>query len=126
MAIMLASRALSVHSATTVNSRAMSEAQKKFLQLVDQLRKAMTQSFFKDVENMVKNMSDGDIERMKNMVRDLNEMLVKKIAGEDPGFDEFMQKYGDMFGDNPPKSLDDLLEMMQRQMAATQSLLQWE
>jgi uncharacterized protein with von Willebrand factor type A (vWA) domain len=50
-------------------------------------------------------------------------MLVKKIAGEDPGFDEFMQKYGDMFGDNPPKSLDELLEQMQQQMAATQSLM---
>ncbi|HKI73950.1 MAG TPA: hypothetical protein VJ998_04875 [Pseudomonadales bacterium] len=98
------------------------EAQKKFLKLIEQLRKGMTQSFFKDVENMVQNMSDGDIERMKNMVRDLNEMLVKKIAGEDPGFEEFMQKYGDMFGPNPPKSLDELLEQMQQQMAATQSL----
>ncbi len=98
------------------------EAQKKFLKLIEQLRKSMTQSFFKDVENMIKNMSDGDLERMKNMVRDLNEMLVKKIAGEDPGFDEFMEQYGDMFGDNPPKSLDELLQQMQQQMAATQSL----
>ncbi|MCB1692393.1 MAG: hypothetical protein KDI19_06475 [Pseudomonadales bacterium] len=98
------------------------EAQKKFLQLIEQLRKGMTQSFFKDVESMIKNMSDGDMERMKNMVKDLNEMLVKKIAGEDPGFEEFMQKYGDMFGDNPPQSLDELLEQMQQQMAATQSL----
>lgn len=99
------------------------DAQKKFLKLLDDLRQSMTQSFFSDVQNMVSNMSDGDIERMKQMVKDLNEMLVKKIAGEDPGFDEFMQKYGDMFGDNPPKSLDELLEQMQQQMAATQSLL---
>lgn len=98
------------------------EAQKKFLKLIEQLRKSMTQSFFKDVEKMVNNMSDGDIERMKNMVKDLNDMLVKKIAGEDPGFEAFMDKYGDMFGDNPPKSLDELLEQMQQQMAATQSL----
>ncbi|MCZ6501529.1 MAG: VWA domain-containing protein [Gammaproteobacteria bacterium] len=99
------------------------EAQKKFLKLIEQLRKAMTRSFFKDIEKMVKEMSDGDIERMKNMVKDLNDMLVKKIAGEDPGFEEFMNKYGDMFGDNPPQSLDELLEQMQQQMAATQSLL---
>lgn len=99
------------------------EAQKKFLKLLDDLRKSMTQSFFSDVQNMVNNMSDGDIERMKQMVKDLNEMLVKKIAGEDPGFEEFMQKYGDMFGDNPPKSLDELLEQMQQQMAATQALM---
>ena len=98
------------------------DAQKKFLKLIEQLRNAMTQSFFKDVQQMVEQMSDGDIERMKNMVKDLNDMLVKKIAGEDPGFDEFMEKYGDMFGDNPPKSLDELLDQMQQQMAATQSL----
>ena len=99
------------------------DAQKLFLKLIDQLRQAMTQSFFKDVEQMVAKMSEGDIERMKAMVKDLNEMLVKKISGEDPGFDEFMQKYGDMLGDDPPKSLDELLEQMQKQMAATQSML---
>jgi uncharacterized protein with von Willebrand factor type A (vWA) domain len=98
------------------------DAQKAFLKLIEQLRKAMTKSFFKDIENMVNQMSDGDIERMKHMVKDLNDMLVKKIAGEDPGFDEFMNQYGDMFGDNPPSNLDELLEQMQQQMAATQSL----
>ena len=98
------------------------DAQKKFLKLVDDLRKAMTQSFFKDIKQMVDQMSDGDIERMKDMVKDLNDMLVRKIAGEDPGFEEFIEKYGDMFGDNPPKSLDELLEQIQKQMAATQSL----
>ena len=98
------------------------DAQKKFLKLVDQLRQAMTQSFFKDIKKMVDQMSDGDLERMKAMVKDLNDMLVKKIAGEDPGFEAFMDRYGDMFGDNPPKSLDELLEQMRQQMAATQSL----
>ena len=98
------------------------DAQKKFLKLVDQLRQAMTQSFFKDIKKMVDQMSDGDLERMKAMVKDLNDMLVKKIAGEDPGFEAFMDRYGDMFGDNPPKNLDELLEQMRQQMAATQSL----
>ena len=98
------------------------DAQKKYLKLLEELRQAMTKSFFNDVEKMVNEMSEGDIERMKDMVRDLNEMLMKKIGGEDPGFEEFMDKYGDMFGDTPPKSLDELLQQMQQQMAATQSL----
>src|SRR5690606_38570688 len=34
-----------------------------------------------------------------------------------------MEKFGDMFGDDPPKSLDELLEQMRQQMAAAQSLL---
>ena len=98
------------------------DAQKKFLKLIQQLRQAMTKSFFRDIENMVKQMSEGDIDRMKDMIKDLNEMLLKKIEGEDPGFDEFMEKHGDMFGDNPPKSLDELLQQMQQQMEATRSL----
>ena len=99
------------------------DAQRKFLELVNQLRKAMTRTFFNDIEKMVKNLSDGDIARMKEMLRALNEMLVKKIAGEDPDFEDFMERFGDMFGDHPPESLDDLLEEMRRQMAAAQSLL---
>ncbi len=99
------------------------EAQKKYLELVNELRRAMTSMFFKDIENMVKNLSDGDIQRMKQMLKALNEMLVRRIAGEDPGFDSFMDEFGDMFGDNPPQSLGELLENMRAQMAAAQSLL---
>ncbi len=99
------------------------DAQRKFLELLEELRKAMASTFFNNVEDMIKNMSDGDMDRMKDMVKALNDMLVKKIAGEDPDFDEFMSQYGDMFGDNPPQSLDELLEQMRQQMAAAQSLM---
>jgi len=99
------------------------DAQRKYLDLLNELRKAMTQTLFKNVENMVKNLSDGDITRLKDMVQAMNEMFVKKIAGEDPGFEDFMDKFGDMFGDTPPKTLDELLEQMRRQIAASQSLM---
>ncbi len=99
------------------------DAQKKFIELLNELRKAMTGTFFKDIENMVNNLSDGDIERMKQMLKALNDMLVKQIAGEDPGFEAFMEEFGDMFGDDPPKNIDELLEQMRQQMAAAQSLM---
>jgi uncharacterized protein with von Willebrand factor type A (vWA) domain len=99
------------------------EAQQKFDELVKQLRDAVTQTFFKDITEMVDSMSEGDLSRMKDMVKALNDMLVKKIAGEDPGFEQFMDNYGDMFGDNPPSSLDELLAQMEAQMAAAQSLM---
>ena len=99
------------------------DAQRKFLELLNELRRAMTNTFFNDIEKMVNSLSEGDVERMKDMIKALNEMLVKKIAGEDPGFDEFMNQFGDVFGDNPPQSLDELLEQMRQQMAAAQSLL---
>ncbi|MDE0422725.1 MAG: VWA domain-containing protein [Gammaproteobacteria bacterium] len=104
------------------------EAQKRYIELLNQLRRAMTQTFFNDIENMVNNMSKGDIDRMKDMLRDLNDLLSKKAQGVDPDamksfFKDFMDKYGDMFGANPPESLEDLVEQMSQQMAAAQSLM---
>lgn len=99
------------------------DAQRKFLELLNELRKNMANSFFRNVEDMVRNLSDGDLDRMKDMLKALNDMLVKKIAGEDPGFEDFMSQFGDMFGEPPPDSLDALLEQMAQQMAAAQSLM---
>lgn len=99
------------------------DAQKQYLDLVDELRKAVTQRFFKNVEKMVNKMSEGDIDHMKEMIEELNEMLVKKIAGEDSDFEAFMDKFSDMFGKKPPESLDDLLEQMRQQMGAAQSMM---
>ncbi len=100
------------------------DAQHKFQELVDQLKQAMTNQFFKDVEKMVQEMSEGDIQRMKDMVKALNDMLAQKMRGQEPDFDSFMEQFGDMFGDNPPQSLDELIEQMQAQMQAMQSLMQ--
>ena len=99
------------------------DAQKKFLKLINHLRKAMTQSLFKNICRMIDQISEGDIKRIKEMVKDLNEMLVKKIAGEDPDFNSFMEKHGDMFGDSPPQNLEEFLNQIQQQMSVTQSLV---
>lgn len=104
------------------------DAQRQYLELLNQLRKAMTQTFFNDIEKMVNNLSQGDIARMKDMMRALNEMLSKKAQGVDADilqslFEKFMDEFGDMFGSNPPKNLDELIEQMMQQMAAAQSLL---
>ncbi|MFK7914255.1 MAG: VWA domain-containing protein [Pseudomonadales bacterium] len=100
------------------------DAQRDFLELLNELRDSMASSFFKDIENMVQNLSAGDIDRMKDMIKALNAMLVKKIAGEDPQFDAFMAEFGDLFGDQPPQSLDELLEQMANRMAAAEALMQ--
>ena len=100
------------------------EAQHKFQELVDQLKQSMTESFFKDVSKMVEQMSEGDMQRMKDMTRALNDMLIQKMRGEEPDFDSFMEQFGDMFGPNPPQSLDELIDQMQSQMQAMQSLME--
>ena len=98
------------------------DAQKKFLKIIDDLRKAATRSLFKDIQKSVDQMSEVDIKRTKEMIRELNTMLVKKIAGEEPNFYEFISKYEYMFGDPPPRDIDELLEQIRRQMMAAQSL----
>ena len=100
------------------------EAQRRFGELLDRLRQAMTESFFRDVSRMVEEMSEGDLERMKEMLRDLNDMLVQRMRGEQPDFGSFLSKYGDMFGDDPPGSLDELIARMQAQTQAMQSLME--
>ena len=104
------------------------EAQKKYLKLLNELRQAMTQTFFNDIEKMVNKMSPGDMQRMKEMLRALNELMAMKAKGVDPDvlqshFRNFMEKFGDMFGANPPQTLDELIEQMAQQMAAAQSLM---
>src|SRR6266498_3706493 len=47
------------------------------------------------------------------MFAELNQMIERRDRGEDDDFDGFMQRYGDMFPDNP-RTLDELLENMER------------
>ncbi len=100
------------------------EAQAEYQELMDMLKQAMTETFFKDLQQQIANMSPEDMERMKEMMRDLNQMLQERMQGGEPDFDSFMQKYGDLFGPNPPQSLDELVEQMQQQMAQMQNLLE--
>jgi uncharacterized protein with von Willebrand factor type A (vWA) domain len=83
----------------------------------------MTETFFKDMYNQIANMSPEEMARMKQMVKDLNQMLSDRLAGGEPDFDGFMQKYGDLFGPNPPQSLDELVAQMQSQISQMQNLL---
>jgi uncharacterized protein with von Willebrand factor type A (vWA) domain len=99
------------------------EAQHKFQELMEMLKKAMTETFFKDLHEQIAGLSPEDMERMKQMVRDLNQMLSEKLAGGEPDFDQFMQQYGDLFGPNPPQSLEELVAQMQHQAAQMQNLL---
>ncbi|MFN0146238.1 MAG: VWA domain-containing protein, partial [Dehalococcoidia bacterium] len=99
------------------------EAQEKFNELLESLKKAMMDTFFKDMYDQIANMSPEDLARMKNMVNDLNQMLQDKMAGKEPDFNKFMEQYGDLFGENPPQSLEELIAQMQHQMGQMQSLM---
>ena len=99
------------------------EAKAEFDELLDMLRRQAAESFFRDISNTLQEMSPEQMRAMQEMMRDLNEMLEEKINGGEPDFDGFTQRWGRMFGDDPPKDFDDLLDRLRRQMAQTHSLL---
>src|SRR5439155_5259431 len=57
-----------------------------------------------------------------DMLAELNDMIERRERGEPYDFEGFMQRYGDLFHDDP-KTLDELLEGMARRMAAMSRLL---
>jgi uncharacterized protein with von Willebrand factor type A (vWA) domain len=101
---------------------ASSEAAERFEQLMDKLREQLTQQFVDQVTEGMQNMSAEDMARMKDMMASLNEMIEKRNRGENPEFEEFMEKFGDFFPENP-QTLDELLENMAARMAAMQQMM---
>ena len=100
---------------------ASKDAQQRFDNLMDRLREQLMKQTFDNVSESMQNMTPEDMQRMKEMMAALNEMIEKHNRGEDPGFEEFMEKYGDFFPDNP-QSLEELLENLAQQMAAAQQV----
>jgi uncharacterized protein with von Willebrand factor type A (vWA) domain len=98
------------------------EARQRFEQLMDRLREQLMQQMVDQMSGAMQNMSPADMQRMKDMLAGLNEMLERRERGEDPGFDQFMQEFGDFFPENP-ETLDELLEQMAQRMAAMQAML---
>jgi uncharacterized protein with von Willebrand factor type A (vWA) domain len=98
------------------------EAQRRFEQMLDKLREQLMQQMVDQMSDGMQNMTPGDMSAMKDMLADLNEMLDKHQRGEDPGFDEFMDKHGDFFPENP-ETVEELLEQMAQRMAAMQAML---
>src|SRR3954467_9098509 len=101
-----------------------SDARERFEQLMDQLRQQLMQNYVNQMAGAMQDISPEQMQRMKDMMSSLNDLLEQRERGEDtqPSFEEFMQRYGDFFPENP-QTLDELLEIMAQRMAAMQSML---
>ncbi len=70
-------------------------------------------------------MSDPEqLERMKQLLADLNELLAAHARGEDTDgmFDEFMQRHGDQFPEQPA-NVEELIDVLARRQAAADALM---
>ena len=98
------------------------QARQQFEELLDELRTELVNQQVSRMAGAMENLSPEDLARMKDMMAELNHMLDERAAGRDPDFDGFMERFGDFFPENP-RTLDELLEVMARRMAAMQQLL---
>ena len=98
------------------------EASQRFEELLDELRQQLMQRYVNQMASGMENVTPEQMQRLKDMLAGLNEMLERRERGEDPGFEQFMERFGDFFPENP-QSLDELLEVMAQRMAAMQAML---
>ncbi|MGZ4790290.1 MAG: hypothetical protein ACXWBO_00380 [Ilumatobacteraceae bacterium] len=98
------------------------EAARRFEELLDKIRQQLMQQMVEQMSGAMQSMSPEDLQRIKDMMAGLNEMLEKRERGEDPGFEQFMEDFGEFFPENP-QSLDELLEQMAKRMAAMQAMM---
>jgi uncharacterized protein with von Willebrand factor type A (vWA) domain len=99
------------------------EARRQFQELMEMLKRNAMSSFAKDMAQRLKNMDKESLAAMRHFMEAVNQMLEARRRGEEPDFDAFMKEFGDFFGDNPPKDLDELIERLQQQMAQGQALM---
>ncbi len=99
-----------------------SEARERFEELTEQLRQQLAQRWFDQMAGAMSDVSPEAMARTKDMLAELNRMLEARAAGRDPDFEGFMERFGDLFPENP-QNLDELLEAMARRMAAMQAML---
>ena len=99
------------------------EARQQYQDLLASLQQQMMNQMFQGMKQSMQQMTPEKMAELREMVRDLNQMLRDKAEGRDPKFDEFKQKHGQFF---PPNinSLEELMEYLQQQMAAMDSLMQ--
>ena len=99
------------------------EAQQRFEDLVDSLRREMLQSQFNQMAGALADLSPEFVQRLREMLSALNGLLGLRAAGQDTtaAFDQFMAGFGDMFPGRPG-SLDELIEQLAAQMAAAQAM----
>jgi uncharacterized protein with von Willebrand factor type A (vWA) domain len=97
-------------------------AQRAFDELMEHLREQVMGAYFRSMAQGMRDLSAEELARFRDMLAELNDMVERRDRGEPYDFDGFMQRYGDLFPDDP-KTLEELLEGMARRMAAMSRLL---
>ena len=99
-------------------------AAEAFQKLLEELKQQMAQAYFKSIAQGMRQLDPAQLGEVKEMLRALNQMLRDRMEGRQPDFEGFMRRFGHFFGANPPRTLDELVQHLERQMAQMESLMQ--
>jgi uncharacterized protein with von Willebrand factor type A (vWA) domain len=101
-----------------------SAAKAQYDELIKDLKKEMLNSYLNQLGDAVKNTTPEQMERIRQAMSALNKMAEQKQNGEEinPGFEDFMNKYGDLFGIEA-ETLDEFLEKLAARMATLNAML---
>jgi uncharacterized protein with von Willebrand factor type A (vWA) domain len=99
-------------------------ARQTFERLKDLLRSEVLDSQFRGMKEVLQQPDPEAMQRVKDMMADLNQMLEADARGEhtQADFDGFMDRYGEMFPENP-SNLEELVDSLVRRAIAAQRLL---
>jgi uncharacterized protein with von Willebrand factor type A (vWA) domain len=99
-------------------------ARQTFDRLRELLRSEVLDSQFRGMRQVMANPDPRAMQRVKDMLGDLNNMLAADARGEhtQADFDRFMERYGDLFPDQP-RNLEELVDSLISRMAAAERLL---
>jgi len=100
------------------------DAAATFEEIRDLLRREVLDSQFRGMKQSLAGADPAELERVREMLGELNAMLDADAQGQDTtaAFAGFMQRYGDMLGDDP-QSLEELVDSLARRAAAAARML---
>jgi uncharacterized protein with von Willebrand factor type A (vWA) domain len=100
------------------------DARQAFDELMNELRQKMLGNYFQGMQQGLQNLTPEDLAPIREMVRELNQLLAKRMTGEDTeqDFRDFMDRFGNFFPEGI-ESLDDLINYLQKQAAQMASLM---
>ncbi len=103
------------------------DARARFDELIKSLQQRMLDSHAQDLSQQLQDMGpagrQGLPKGLKDMLSDLSDLLEQRLQGEPTDFVAFRDRYGNLFGPEPLKDMDDLLQRMQQQRAQMHNLL---
>lgn len=98
-------------------------AREEFQALLDLLRGHVLGRTIRDSAERLRSMTPEERTGLRELLGALNRMLRERLAGREPRFAEFMDRFGAFFGPDPPRTLDELLDRLARDVARLQALL---